>query len=310
MEPAHAQKPDARSQGRCILVFARHGGWKPTDPKPTAFTADRLRPLVEETLRSNSRMHVIHERMATFPMSDMMVENFETVLETSRIVSVLKAEFREQRIAATAQFRSADLGVESDEVNEAHNPVDSVILKINYMRHGTIVNHLNFYTFEAIIENTRTLVHGARAKAAIKRGEHRCSVEQLMKSDRAAATALVIRDTELARQALKLIRSNPGETILIPRGSNHAYMTRLFEELGIAVEVEFERRVPNFSEEALVMLLGQGLPEEEHRRLALLQVLFTSHLAKMGDAGDWNNRAEARRLAFENYEAFREQVFG
>ena len=295
---------------RCTLVFARHIGRRPQEQKPTAFTAGKLLPLAEEALKANARIHVIHERIPDFAINNFIIQNFELFLKDAKIVRELKSILREERMDFAKKAAMANRGEESDEINKGRDEMYSVILSINSIRPSTILNHLNFYAFEAVVENSWVFVHEARGNMALAAGNIRSALGELVKANEAMARSSIMRDREVVRQAGNLLEQSIGDSVFIPRGTNHTYMVRFFEENGIPASVEIEPDVPDFNSEAIRRMVEGSVPQEELERLALLDTILKGILSKSPEWGGPEVMEEARAMALANYESVRERFLG
>jgi hypothetical protein len=67
-----------KMMGKCVLVFHIHASAPNGCLKPSSnFAGERLRPIAEEALRDGRIVHIVHERISTFPKTPEVIARFQ-----------------------------------------------------------------------------------------------------------------------------------------------------------------------------------------------------------------------------------------
>jgi len=277
---------------KCTVIIHRHSGVQGLKFKPSHFAANRLKPLIEKKMAVDGRLHVIHDRIHSIKV-DGLTSKFEEALGKAKNMREWKKIEKAWMREAKQMISSADRGEESVHLNCGLYPEAALIIGANRQRARTVVNHLNFYPFDSVVEYTRHKIHLSKAQKNLNAEELTGALDHTIQSNNALASSNLLKDVELLKQIEFL-----GEDVVVLRGLGHVYLAELeqcdtpivttgatldFHELlrrkGIELEVIVEPVQATFTEEIISLLCGGGVDAETHRRFAILQVMFDEKMS-------------------------------
>ena len=64
----------------CYIILSRHHGMGFHTPKPTAFAAEKLSPIVDSHIASGEPLHIIHDRTAFIRSTDRSLLEFYAMI--------------------------------------------------------------------------------------------------------------------------------------------------------------------------------------------------------------------------------------
>ncbi len=294
----------------CRIIFARHTGNNIARVEPSSFVAEKLEPLAETALKEGRKLNVIHNYIYTIKADLREVNEF---INTPSMARKWKSADKEWKLAMKRMFNSANRGEETEYFNFSTCPEFELILKINQIRRGTIINHLNFYPIDASYEYT--LGKSEYMSIANYAREHDVDgvVNAIMNSDNAFAASNLLRDYELIKQ-IRLIN----EDVVVFRNLTHTYLLNLensdtaivhvgrvmgFDEILRATNVSLEGYVEpaeiTFHEQAINELCLGNLDKERHSTLAYNEFLLSAKLLQVLNEGDYERvNEEAIKIAY------------
>jgi hypothetical protein len=315
----------------CRIIFHRRAGPGMLDLPGTGFAAEKLRPLIAGKMSNGSALHIIHDRVPSLPLNQTIRKDFEAMIRRPAVLRIFKKSDREWREQAKRDFAGANRGKSGDHLRMGRSPEEHLILQANMRSPNTVINHLGHYPIEAAIENTlyNALLSRADRRRMASMGD---AVELVLQAHEALASCALLRDFEMIKQVAML-----GQDAVVFRGLHHVYLADLDEydipivvgggpvesrrvmnfadyvrSQGVTIEYDAEPLTWTFAEESVSLLCsGKELRQEIHRKLALLQIIFSSHLRDDGLPSQPEERIKAAYgIALGDFERVEAEVLG
>ena len=292
------------------LILHNHSGHIFKAKKPSPFAAEHMKPIVDCAIAEGKTVHVVHDRILVFEPLEKNPRLLEEILGGTKTRREFKAMVGAWTRHMKSQFSALDNGTESQRLNRETSPEVALIIETNRKHPGTIRNHFNYTPFEAVVEFNHAVGYEFRVYYSILRGEMEKAVEHMTDFHDHFTDAMLIRDGELVKQVLGLVKRFSQDPLVVLRGTNHVHFEALLRQAGLDPAVATEDVERTFRDEAIEGLASGGLSEEERRRLAILHIIYIASMNISENKHSSETKARCRQVALEGYDELYSEIYG